>query len=193
MTAAQRATMSLDQFLAWEERQELRYEFDGIRPRAMTGGTLAHDQITFNVRKALDARLAGKPCRPFGPNVKVLVAGTVRYPDAVVTCTPARFGATIADDPVVVFEVVSEDSARTDRIEKLRECQATPTIQRYVILEQKSIGAMVFSRREELWTAIALTEGDTLEMPEIGVEIPLAELYTGIEFPASPDNSSPAG
>jgi Uma2 family endonuclease len=48
---------------------------------------------------------------------------------------------------VVVFKVVSEDTARTDRIEKLREYQATPSIQRYVIFEQKSIGAAVFARR----------------------------------------------
>ena len=65
--------MTLAQFLAWEERQELRYEFDGFAPVAMTGGTFAHDRITFNLHKALDARLAGKPCRPCGPNVKIIV------------------------------------------------------------------------------------------------------------------------
>ncbi len=49
--------MTLAEFLAWEERQELRYEFDGVAPVAMTGGTAAHDRITFNLRKVLDARL----------------------------------------------------------------------------------------------------------------------------------------
>ena len=33
--------MSLEEFLAWEERQELRWEFDGFVPMAMTGGTAA--------------------------------------------------------------------------------------------------------------------------------------------------------
>ena len=49
-----------------EERQELRHEFDGFQPVAMTGRTIAHDRITFNLHKALDARLTGRPCRPFG-------------------------------------------------------------------------------------------------------------------------------
>jgi hypothetical protein len=49
--------MTLAEFLAWEERQELRYEFNGQAPVAMTGGTAAHDRITFNLRKVLDARL----------------------------------------------------------------------------------------------------------------------------------------
>jgi hypothetical protein len=33
---------TVDEFLAWERRQERRYEFDGFAPVAMTGGTLNH-------------------------------------------------------------------------------------------------------------------------------------------------------
>ena len=179
--------MTVAEFLAWEARQELRHEFDGFQPVAMTGGTIAHDLITFNVRKALDARLVGKPCKPHGPNVKILTAGKIRYPDALVSCTPTDPTAIIADDPVVVFEVVSEDTARTDRIVKLREYQATPSIQRYVILEQKGIGASVFTRRDSDWIATALSEGDTLQMPEIDVEVPIDEFYAGLDYSSSAD------
>jgi Uma2 family endonuclease len=182
MTVAQRQSMSLEQFLVWEERQERPFEFDGFQPVAMTGGTFAHDRITFNVQKALDARLTTGPCKPCGPNVKILVAGRVRYPDAVVTCKPVAPNATVVNDPVIVFEVISDDTARTDRIEKLREYQATPSIRRYVILEQKSIGATVFAREENFWSALPLAEGDTLDLPEIDASIPLAEFYAGLEF-----------
>ena len=183
MTAAQRQSMSLEQFLAWEGQQERAFEFDGFVPVAMTGGTFAHDRIIFNIQKAIDARLAGKPCKPCGPNVKIIVAGRVRYPDVIVTRKPVASNATVIDEPVVVFEVISEDTARTDRIEKLREYQATPSIRRYIILEQKSIGATVFVRQHELWTATALAESDDLAMAEIGIEVPLAEFYSGLEFP----------
>jgi hypothetical protein len=50
----------------------------------------------------------------------------------------------------------SKWSERTDRLEKLREYQATPSIQRYVILEQKSIGATMFTRKGEELVAAAL-------------------------------------
>jgi Uma2 family endonuclease len=182
MNVALRKPMSLAEFLAWEERQELRYEFDGFQPVAMTGGTDAHDQITFNLRKALDARLRGKPCRPAGPNVKILTPGKARYPDGLVTCSPRKPAATVIDDPVVVFEVVSEDTARTDRIEKLREYKAVPSIQRYVIPEQKTTAAVVFERRGDEWVAFGITEQDTLHMPEIGIEVPLAELYESLDL-----------
>ena len=46
-------------FLAWEERQELRYEFDGIRPVAMTGGTFAHSVVQSNLMIALGNALRG--------------------------------------------------------------------------------------------------------------------------------------
>jgi Uma2 family endonuclease len=186
MTVALRKPMSLAEFLAWEERQELRFEFDGFQPVAMTGGTFAHDQITFNLRKALDSRLRGKPCRPAGPNVKILTRGKARYPDGLVTCMPIKPDATVIDSPVVVFEVVSEDTARTDRIEKLREYQAVVSIQRYVILEQRTMAATVFERRGEVWTAYAITEEDTLRMPEIEIEVPLAELYEALDFATPP-------
>ena len=184
MNVVLRKSMSLDQFLAWEAKQELRYEFDGLRPLAMTGGTIVHDRITFKLQKALDARLTGKPCQPYGPNVKIVVAGSVRYPDAFVTCARPANDAMIANDPVVVFEVVSESSARTDRIDKVREYQATASIQRYVILEQTSVAATVFARLGDMWTASALTENDTLSMPEIGIELPLAECYLGLDLSA---------
>lgn len=32
------------------------------------------------------------------------------------------------------------------------------------------------------WTATGLTEGDMLTLPEIGIEVPVAELYRRIEF-----------
>src|SRR5580692_8885925 len=119
MSAVRQNPMTLAQFLAWEERQELRYEFDGFQPVAMTGGTVAHDQITFNLREALDARLAGKPCRPLGPNVKIIVDGRTRCPNAFVVCQPVAPTATIAGDPVVVFELLSEGSSETDLIDKI--------------------------------------------------------------------------
>jgi Uma2 family endonuclease len=185
MNIALRQPMSLAEFLAWEERQELRYEFDGFQPVAMTGGTAGHDEITSNLRERLKSRLSGTPCRPFGPNVKIIAAGKVRYPDVLVTCSPVTSNATVIDHPMAVFEVVSHDDQRTDRIEKVQDYRATPSIQRYVVLEQNYIGATVFARKGEDWIATTLAEGDTLQLPEIGIELPLDECYAGLDLPRS--------
>jgi Uma2 family endonuclease len=132
MNVALRTSMALTEFLAWEECQPTRFVFDGFQPLAMTGGTIAHNRIMRRLHRALERGLAGQSCEPFGPDVKIVVAGTARYPDAVLSCTPQSDSAQVVEQPVVVFEVSSERRSRTDRIEKVREYQATQSILRYV-------------------------------------------------------------
>ncbi len=84
MNVALRQPMSLAEFLAWEEQQELRYEFDGFQTYAKVGGTVAHSIVQANLVTALTIRLRGKPCQAFGSMLKIEVAGSIRYPDAFV-------------------------------------------------------------------------------------------------------------
>ncbi len=181
--------MTLDEFLAWERRQDLRYEFDGARPVAMTGGTVEHSEIATNLVEALRRRLQGRPCRAFRGDLKIVVAGRIRYPDATVTCSPVPRGTDMIPEPVVVFEVLSATTAATDRIEKNEEYRLTPSIRRYVMLEQARRAATVFSRAGDDWAGHVLTGDAVLAMPEIGVDLPLAEAYAGIEF--ATDDPSP--
>jgi Uma2 family endonuclease len=181
MNVVTRAAMTVEAFLDWEERQELRYEFDGMAPRAMVGGTAAHAGIQANLLVALGTRLRGNPCRPFGSELKLRLAHSVRYPDAMVICTPVAPRATWVTDPTVVFEILSESTAHQDMVVKNAEYEATPSIQRYVIIEQTHKGALVFARKGGEWVGTALAGDDAvLCMPEIGIEIPLSELYEGV-------------
>lgn len=179
--------ITLADFLLWEVRQPTRFEFDGSRPVAMIGGTVAHNRIMRRVHRLLEQRLDGTPCEPFGPDVKIIVDGKVRYPDAVVSCTQQTDRAQVIENPVVVFEVLSDSTSRTDRIEKVRECGATPSIQRYVILEQDSIGATVFVRNGAERSAVTLCGGDILHLAEIGIEMDRHDLYPG-QFLSTPSD-----
>jgi Uma2 family endonuclease len=100
-----------------------------------------------------------------------------------VHCKPVAASETMIRDPVIVFEVVSPGSSRTDRIVKLREYRETESIRHYVILEQDSIAATVFTRQGADWTARALTESDTLSLPEIGIDLALVEIYSDVLLP----------
>ena len=98
------------------------------------------------------------------------------------TCTGGENASTIVSDPVVIFEVLSPSTAANDRIVKAREYQATPSVQRYVMLEQDGVSATVYARVQDGWSVLVLTDNDTLDMPEIGLSIPLAEFYEGLSF-----------
>ncbi|TCZ56281.1 Uma2 family endonuclease [Roseicella aquatilis] len=179
--AVRPAPMTIAEFLAWEETQELRWEFGGFAPQAMTGGTVARDTIQANLVAVLNARLRGTPCRARGSNLKIEVAGSIRYPDAFVTCTPLDPRATVGREPVVVFEVLSSSTARTDRVEKMREYWDTPSIRRYVLIEQDAVSATSHAREAGRWTGRVLWAGDVIALPEIGIEIPLEDLYEGLD------------
>jgi Uma2 family endonuclease len=174
------------QFFAWAEAQEAPYEFDGFQPVAMTGGNAGHSLIIRRLHRALDARLRQGACQPLGPDAGVeTVNSAVRYPDALVTCSKFELTDKTIPGVVVVFEVLSPSSGRVDRIVKVREYAAVGSIRRYVILESTSVGLTVMERSgpDGVWRTTVLTNDDTLGMAEIGIEIPVAELYEGLTFP----------
>ena len=185
MSNALRQTMTVEEFLDWERRQPVKYEFDGIQPVAMTGGSLAHARVQRNLAISIGGALRGGPCEFIGSDLQLRLAHTVRYPDGMVICGPQAGSAVSTSEPVVIFEVLSPSTAGVDRIVKVREYQALASVQRYVILEQDRTGATVFARAGEQWSGQVLVAGDTLDLPEAGIQVSLDELYLDVELPAS--------
>ena len=180
MVAAVQRPMDMAQFLAWEERQELRHEFDGTSVVAMTGGTAAHGSIISNLNAALNLRLRGTACRAYGSDMKIRLARSIRYPDAFVACSPVAPDDTFIADPVVVFEVLSKSTAGRDLGAKSAEYQSHPSIQRYVVLYQTHRAAQVFFRTGQGWEFETVDAKGAMDMPEIGIAVPLAEIYEGL-------------
>ena len=181
MNIALRRRMTVEEFLAWDEGQEERWEFDGFAPVAMTGGTRAHSLITTNIIRAVGNHLEGTPCFVYNGDLKVRVAESIRYPDAFVACGAAENKATVSDDPVVVFEVLPPSTSSTDQIVKSYEYSATASIKRYIMVAQDRIAAKIEERRGNEWISTATVDpGKVLDMPEIGLSVPLIEFYKGV-------------
>ena len=159
------------------------YEFDGVRPIAVAGGTRAHAAIQRNLAISIGGRLINKPCQFFGSDLKTLTSEDhSRYPDGIVTCSGGEKTSTSVSDPTVIFEILNPSTASYDRIVKAPEYMAMPSVRQYIMLEQDRVGALVLTRLDGAWKPEFLKADSTLAMPEIGVELPLAELYRGISF-----------
>ena len=187
--------MTREAFFDWAEAQNERFEFDGFRPVAMTGGNRIHSQICQNIYFALRNRLKGRSCQTLGPDAGVATIGdAVRYPDALVTCTKGPDTDRVIPSPVVVFEVLSPTSGRTDRIDKVTEYRAVESIRRYVIVESRFPGLTVFHRAKGTpdWTATTLTAAGILTLPEIGLDIPVAEFYADTDVLAAEETAPSA-
>jgi Uma2 family endonuclease len=184
MNVALRKPMTQAEFFGWAETQNERYEFDGFQPVGMTGGSRTHARIGGNIFGELRERLRGSACEPFNGDAGIQTIGeAVRYPDCVVSCAPDHDRDRLVSTPVIVFEVVSPTSIREDRILKPDEYALVPSIKRYVIVEQTVIGATVLWREsDEPWRFQTLKAGDTLALPEIGIELPLDSFYERVNF-----------
>lgn len=184
MNVALRPRMTVDEFLDWEAHQARKWEFDGWRPVEMLGVTHAHAVLQSNLAGLLFPRLRGTPCRFLGSDMQLRLPDRVRYPDGMILCSPVAADALTVDDPLVVFEILSEGSQTTGRIDKNREYASISSVRRYIMLEQDRIAATVFARAGEDWAGHVLVSGDMLDMPEVGVVLALADLYEGVELPA---------
>lgn len=180
-----KSRMTRAEFFLWAQTRGARYEFDGFQPVGMTGASVNHNHIVRNIHRVLYARLAGSGCMPFGPDDGVATIGdAVRYPDAVITRTRTRGTSYLVERPLVVFEVVSPGNSAIDRITKVREYLAVPSIHTYVIVEQNSIGLTMLRRHDgSAWIATTLTADDVLRLHDPEVEIPVTELYENVDFP----------
>jgi Uma2 family endonuclease len=176
-------TWTTESFLAWEEKQEGKHEFDGRKVIPMTGGSFAHQDIVFNLRGVLGRLLADQPYR-IGQEMRLRIGNRVRYPDVLVCTGPLDQTTRTVTDALAIFEVLSDDTATTDRVAKLIEYADVPSLRAYVLLEQTAIAATLFQREPSAtWIASAHTEGE-LTLPGIDVAVPLADIYHGLTFPA---------
>lgn len=86
---------------------------------------------------------------------------------------------------MVVVEVASPSTRRTDEVEKREAYQRIPTLKVYVILEQDRAAAVVWRRGKEGFgfeREVYAGLEKVIPLPEITAELPLAEAYEAVTF-----------
>jgi len=186
--APRRTSWTWDEYLAWEAAQPIRYELVDGQVHAMGGGTAEHDAIGNNLRGELRERLRGTPCRAHGPDLKVAAGENGRYPDALIDCGPRVPGSVAAQNPVAVFEVLSQSTSWIDQGKKVRDYDAVPGIGRYVLISQDETRALAYARGADGHLSISAATfvtglADSIPVPEAGIELPMERLYEGLSLP----------
>jgi Uma2 family endonuclease len=139
MNAHAKRRMNVEEFLSWADAQgEGRYELVAGQVVAMAPERLRHVRtkaaVYLELRNAVER--AGVPCEAFGDGLGVAIDDDhLRIPDALIQCGE-QFDpdSMVAANPVVVVEVVSPSSQRSDTGEKLAEYFSAPSIRHYLIV-----------------------------------------------------------
>jgi Uma2 family endonuclease len=197
MSAARKLNLvSVEDYLAGELISPIKHEYLGGKVFAMAGARNLHNVIKLNTCTALQLRLRGRPCRPYDSDTKIRIQFPrhVRfyYPDGSVTCRPNPPTDSFQDEPAVIVEVLSKRTRRVDEGEKMDAYQTIPSLSVYVLIEQ-GMAAVVAYRRTKDGFVREVYEGLDAVLPlgEIGIDLPLAEIYETVKFAPEQDESEP--
>lgn len=176
-----------EEYLAAELLATHKHEYVGGVVYAMAGGRNRHHRIASNIGGMLYTRLRGKPCEYFNSDTKVRCRLPTHtrfyYPDAQVVCRPGPLDETFQDEPVIIVEVLSTSTRRTDEHEKKDGYLSIGALNVYLLVEQGRALVTVWRRTSsgfirEQWQGLTAA----IPLPEIQTTLPLTEVYEGVDF-----------
>ncbi len=181
--------ISVADYLAGEREGPVKHEYiDGMAYVKM-GANSQHNRITINFIKYLDEHLEGRRGEVYAVSMKVRVSPTVYYyPDVVVACDPPGGDEYTSQQPILIIEVLSPSTAKTDRREKLGNYRNIPGLLEYVMVAQGRVRIEVWRRRaNEEWEIEFLTQtDDTLELESVGLSLSVAQVYRNVILDTEP-------
>lgn len=191
---AQSKLMSVEEYLAFEKKSPTRYEYVDGQIYAMSGASKNHARLSGNIFAQLHSHLAGKPCEPYQVDVKVKASNSrYYYPDVVVICEAASEDAEdeyLIINPILLVEVLSPTTQRTDKVEKFNTYQQIPGLLEYLIVAQDQMRVEVYRHRKagDVWQGEVFTESaEQILLESIGINLSLAEIYRRVSFSPLPE------
>lgn len=183
------SAVSIQEYLSGEQDCAIRHEYVAGHVFAMAGASTAHNRIAINLTTQLNSSLPTGPCEVFMSDVKVMAAEDVYYyPDVMVACDAPGGDMYVRRQPLLIIEVSSPTTERTDRFEKLPAYQGIPSLREFLLVAQNRVFVEVHRRVDGKWEVETLTEPEQqLRLASIGLTLSLGEIYRNVEFePTTP-------
>jgi Uma2 family endonuclease len=180
--------MSVDEYLALEERAGIRFEYDNGYAYAMAGASDDHMIISNNIAFSFTGQIDDKPCQVFTESMRVGLPGrNYHYPDVVFTCGERSYelrqnGRTLLN-PLVLVEVTSESTRELDRVGKLAIYHRILSLRDYLIVAQDRVHITHHTRTTNEWTSRDYTDlTDEIVLESISCKLPLARVYKKVTW-----------
>jgi Uma2 family endonuclease len=184
-------------YLEMEDVSETRHEFHNGVIKDMAGGILPHNVVKLRLSGKLDQLLMDMQVSHMALNsdtkVRIEAYNRFVYPGVTIsdgtpeyyTTPDGKVRRNTIINPMVIFEVLSEDTRSFDKGDKFELYSAVPGFREYVLIEPESVwvkSLYLVNPEDNLWRHEILTDRNaTLTVHSLGLKIPLDDLYKALD------------
>ncbi len=173
--------LTVEEYLQAELTSEIKHEFVDGQVIAMTGASVNHNRLVVNISRQFGNHLVQSGCEVFTNDMKLKVLNEYRYPDVMVVCDDDFDDEGYSTKtPIIIVEVLSGSTRRTDKTRKFMSYINIPTLKEYVLIEQDFVDIEVCrlsnGRKSEHFFL-----GDNVNFEAIDFSLPVEEIYKRVD------------
>ncbi|MCJ8274732.1 MAG: Uma2 family endonuclease, partial [Psychrosphaera sp.] len=135
-----------------------------------------HARICRNLLREFDNHLMNSPCEPVVADMQVNVGSSYFYPDVLVDCQFEESEPYFTKKPVIIVEVLSKSTRRTDQTTKRLRYINLPSLVEYVLIEQNFVDIEVM-RKSDGWRSTRYYLGDDVTFESIDLTLSVEQIY----------------
>lgn len=179
----------------------VNHEYDNGILIPMAGGTNEHSKIKASLVMVLGiaVRQLEKNWDVYNSDIRILIPGTKKMvmPDAAISLADSETSypgspVGVLVNPILIFEVLSNDSESYDRGEKFARYRTIPSLAEYVLVSQTEPRVETFVKENGKWYIHEAASGMEAEvnLVSLGVKIALGDIYRNVNFGPKPSKQT---
>lgn len=170
---------SIDAYLAFEEKSEVRHEYYFENLIEMAGATFLHNLINGNLFFIFKMLFKDKNEHVFMEGFKAFIKSDniFFYPDLMIS-NPEQHEY-YSTQPVLIAEVLSESTRKFDMVDKFIQYQKLETLRYYFLVEPDKHLVIVHKKTaDNEWKTDTYTSiTDIIDLPTLQITIALKDIY----------------
>lgn len=173
---------SVEEYFEFEKTSEIRHEFINGELIPMPGESKKANEIAGNIYVSLRNSFKKRALKVYNHDVRLMLENNrYRYPDIAVAPTIDDEDSHAITQPVLIVEVFSENSVKTDTVDKLREYSILPTLQYYLIVSQEEPFVEVYAKNADKWEFRYYTDlQENIELNALDASLLMGDIFEGI-------------
>ena len=183
--AEQERLYTVEEYFELEKSSEIRHEYYYGKLIPMPGESKKANLIASNCNRNLWFALKGKGYQIFQSDVRTIVKDRkiYRYPDIVIAPKSDDTDDYNITKPILLIEVFSDGSSKTDHEAKLKEYAEMESVQYYLIISQYEMSVKIYTRQEKGWHYDHLMGAEEIiELPLLGCQLLLEDIYEEVDL-----------